>query len=92
VWYDGCITEREEYEMAAYENDYIAGYTPDMSNARFDGDRPASEAPPMSEKVAPIFACPCCGERRMDWLAWNTAGTVVTCTSCRADYDPNEEA
>ena len=59
----------------------------DMSNARFDGDRPASEAP---ATVAAVFACPCCGERRMDWLAWNKAGTVVTCTTCGVDYDPNE--
>ena len=59
----------------------------DMSNARFDGDRPASEAP---EIVPEGCFCPCCGENRMDWLAWDAAGTVVTCTSCGVDYDPNE--
>jgi len=77
--------------MAAYENDYIAGYTPDMSNARFDGDRPASEAPDHDDDVVgPDEACPCCGENRMDWLAWDEDGTVVTCITCGADYDPNE--
>ena len=61
--------------------------TIDMSNASFDGDRPAEETP---ETVARCFACPCCGERRMDWLGWNKAGTVVSCATCGADYDPSE--
>ena len=47
-------------------------------------------APEKSEKVAATFACPCCGERRMDWLAWNSDGTIVTCATCNADYDPCE--
>ena len=46
--------------------------------------------PSKPETVAPALACPCCGERRMDWLGWNKAGTVVTCASCNTDYDPCE--
>ena len=46
------------------------------------------------ELVAPIFACPCCGEREMDKLEWHFRvdhGEYVECTSCGANYDPNEE-
>ena len=62
---------------------------PDYSNARFDGDRPASEAPD-DDVVADCFICPGCSENRVDWLAWNDEGTVVTCATCGADYDPCE--
>ena len=62
---------------------------PDYSNARFDGDRPASEAPD-DDVVADCFICPGCGENRVDWLAWDEDGTVVTCTTCGASYDPSE--
>jgi len=62
---------------------------PDYSNARFDGDRPASEAPD-DEVVADCFICPGCSENRVDWLAWDEDGTVVTCTTCGASYDPSE--
>jgi len=63
--------------------------TVDMSNASFDGDRPAEEGCD-DELVAACFSCPCCGERRMDQLEWNKAGTVVTCSICTAEYDPCE--
>ena len=57
---------------------------PDYSNARFDGDRPASEAPD-DDVVADCFICPGCGENRVDWLAWDEDGTVVKIgrASCR---------
>ena len=43
-----------------------------------------------AEVVSPDNACPGCGENRVDWLAWNDEGTVVTCATCGADYDPCE--
>ena len=42
------------------------------------------------ERVAPVFACPCCGEDRMDELVWIDDETVE-CQTCTAWYDPNEE-
>ena len=62
---------------------------PDYSNPRFDGDRPASEAPD-DDVVADCFICPGCSENRVDWLAWDEDGTVVTCATCGASYDPSE--
>ena len=43
-----------------------------------------------SDVVADCFICPGCGENRVDWLAWDEDGTVVTCTTCGASYDPSE--
>lgn len=43
---------------------------------------------PNEERVAQCFACPVCGECRMDRLGWNKAGTVVSCCTCGVDYDP----
>ena len=48
----------------------------DMSNARFDGDRPASEAP---ELVPEGCFCPSCGENRMDWLKKLTHASKYEC-------------
>lgn len=36
--------------------------------------------------------CPCCGERRVDFLMWDEDFTVVTCESCGSVYDPSEYA
>jgi len=55
-----------------------------------DGRTIEMTVPDSYERVAPVFACPCCGEDRMDWLGWNSDGTVVTCAKCSADYDPCE--
>lgn len=41
------------------------------------------------DRVAPSFACPKCGEARMDQLA-NDDG-IVTCQSCGAVYDLEPE-
>ena len=43
-----------------------------------------------AETVSPDNACPGCGENRLDWLAWDEDGTVVTCATCGASYDPSE--
>jgi len=45
---------------------------------------------PEDETVSPDNACPGCSENRLDWLAWDEDGTVVTCATCGASYDPNE--
>ena len=45
---------------------------------------------PEDETVSPDNACPGCGENRLDWLAWDEDGTVVTCATCGASYDPSE--
>ena len=75
---------------AAYENDYIAAgyYVPDMSNVRFDGDRPASEG--IEELVPSGAGCPSCGEQRCDMLVWRN-GEDVVCVTCGAVYDPWKE-
>ena len=59
----------------------------DMSNSRFDGDRPASERPP-SETVEAYEQCPDCKETRIDWLAWDDDGEYVTCATCGCVYVP----
>ena len=47
--------------------------------------------------VEPKFACPCCGERRLDFLVWQDDDAqhpdddVVKCATCGTVYDPNEE-
>jgi transcription elongation factor Elf1 len=38
--------------------------------------------------VAPGFACPRCGERRMDWLPIDEETDLVTCGTCSLTYDP----
>jgi len=39
--------------------------------------------------VAPGFACPSCGERRLDQLAWlKPHYELVRCASCGAAYEP----
>lgn len=47
------------------------------------------------ELVRPDEACPTCGERRMDWLVWQTeysiedeGDEVVRCATCGAVYAP----
>lgn len=42
--------------------------------------------PPMAELVDPCFACPACGERRLDQLVWRE-GNQVRCTSCETHYE-----
>ena len=61
---------------------------PDYSTARFDGDRPASEAPDY-DVVADCFICRGCSENRVDWLVWIN-DDVVECQTCGAHYDPSE--
>jgi transcription elongation factor Elf1 len=41
--------------------------------------------------VAEHDACPACGERHVDWLAWDDDGETVTCQTCGARYDPMEQ-
>ena len=48
------------------------------------------EVAPDDDVVADCFICPGCSENRVDWLAWDEDGTVVTCTTCGASYDPSE--
>lgn len=38
--------------------------------------------------VERVFACPFCGERRMDMLVWDYESTLVSCP-CGATYNPN---
>ena len=41
------------------------------------------------EVVAPGFACPSCGERRLDRLAWlEPHYELVRCATCDAEYTP----
>jgi hypothetical protein len=39
-------------------------------------------------QVRPEWACPGCGERRMDWLVWTADDDHVVCATCGAPYDP----
>ena len=42
--------------------------------------------------VEPKFACPCCGERREDYLEWQQPDAeTVKCATCGTIYDPTEE-
>lgn len=34
--------------------------------------------------------CPTCGENRIDYLAWDDDGEVITCTNCGTKYVPGE--
>ena len=43
------------------------------------------------DRVGAGGACEC-GESRMDYLVWDGACEVVTCTSCGAEYVPGVEA
>jgi rubredoxin len=36
----------------------------------------------------PQYGCPQCGEERIDFLAWDEDGVIVTCQSCGNEYDP----
>lgn len=50
-----------------------------------------------SECVAEGWGCPACQEMRMDYLAWDDDGEVITCLSCGehftlTTYDDDEEA
>lgn len=63
--------------------------TPDMSNARFDGDRPAEEEE--CELVPWDSRCPKCDEQRMDFLVWVgdwETGETVVCYTCGHRYEP----
>lgn len=42
--------------------------------------------PPLAELVDPCFACPACGERRLDQLVWRD-GNRVRCASCETHYE-----
>ena len=55
-----------------------------MLDPRMQGHEPDDEV------VTQDNACPGCGENRLDWLAWDEDGTVVTCATCGASYDPSE--
>jgi transcription elongation factor Elf1 len=45
----------------------------------------------IGEKVEPVFACPRCGERSMDLLAFDETGDLVICGMCGKVYDPLTE-
>ena len=64
----------------AYPTRHLAPDALDI-DYRDDGD---------AEVVSPDNACPGCSENRVDWLAWDEDGTVVTCATCGASYDPSE--
>ena len=55
-----------------------------MLDPRMQGHEPDDEV------VTQDNACPGCSENRVDWLVWDEDGTVVTCATCGASYDPNE--
>jgi rubredoxin len=55
------------------------------------GTKTVSYAAPDSTLVPSVWACPSCGENRIDYLGWDENGEYVTCASCGAWYDPNEE-
>jgi len=63
---------------------------PDMSNAAFDGDRPASEN--CEEETCPEgCACPTCGENRIDYLVWiGPDYEEVECATCGRIYNPDD--
>jgi len=41
----------------------------------------------VDERVPAPWACPVCGEDRMDWLAWGDSD-AVHCESCDSEYVP----
>ncbi len=43
------------------------------------------------EYVDPQYACPTCGERRLDWLVW-IEGDTVRCQTCKTEYITQEAA
>ena len=43
------------------------------------------------DRVAAAFACPQCGEDRVDHLAWLDE-TTVRCTACAVEYQPDADA
>jgi len=43
------------------------------------------------EMVDEKFACPNCGEQKMDWLIWDEDADTVKCQSCGTVYDPATE-
>ena len=43
------------------------------------------------ELVVEGAACPGCGEREIDKLAWSQDGDFVRCATCGAWFDPAEE-
>ena len=63
---------------------------PDMSNAAFDGDRPASEN--CEEETCPVGSeCPGCGENRIDYLVWMEPDwEQVECATCGTVYIPGD--
>lgn len=42
-----------------------------------------------TELVDRRFACPHCGEQRMDWLVWDSEGVEVDCETCGMAYEPH---
>ena len=74
--------------------DYLDGHTDEIPGApamtaTINAVIDALEAPD-DDVVADCFICPGCSENRVDWLAWDEDGTVVTCATCGASYDPSE--
>ena len=47
-----------------------------------------SQPNPDDNLVAPEDACPLCGERSADRLAWDEDGERVTCSMCGTVYKP----
>ncbi len=42
-----------------------------------------------SDLVAPVFACPGCGNCAMDLLEWDEFGELLTCSICDTTYQPS---
>jgi transcription elongation factor Elf1 len=47
---------------------------------------------PDEEMVPEIWACPCCGERRMDFLEHHVDEEKVTCATCGTTYEIDSDA
>ncbi len=46
--------------------------------------------PPLANNVATTEACPNCGERNADRLAWQDDDETVCCAACGTTYRPGE--
>lgn len=79
---DAATQLREDYETV---RDEIRRGVRTGADALID----AADYPEL-DLVEPRYACPCCGERREDYLEWQEDDTVK-CATCGTVYDPNEE-
>ena len=77
--------DMDEPQPWEFERAYSAGHSD------FDEEQAANDKVDADEDlVEPNFACPSCGERRVDWLAIGEAigedYELVTCGSCKREY------